>query len=165
MHIFNEISPIYWSSLVLISATIFTVFWILDARTHKELVHIDITDKELQTHRNILAVSMLMEASLVLMFWFPKQMLPLFIAFFITRTVHEFIDELHFHVDRCSANETTLHLAMWVSVLTKTFAMLFWGFFTQFNGILELPIAYYIWGIIVFGAMGLISMSEWKRGQ
>jgi hypothetical protein len=153
----------YWAILILIAATIFTIFWGLDAKTHKKLVEIDITDKELQTHRNILTASLIMEVSLVMMFWFPLAMLPIFIASFLTRFVHEFIDELHFHSDRCSPYESMLHLGMWVSVLTKIAAMFIWGFFLQYEGIWNLPVYFYPWAIILFMSMTYISYVEWKR--
>jgi hypothetical protein len=159
----NDITALQWAIVILGSATVFTFFWILDAVTHKELVKVDITDKELQTHRNILIASMLMELSLVLMYWNPWLMLPFFISFFITRFVHEFIDELHFHTDRCSKYESTLHLGMWVSVITKTAAMFLWGFFSQYHGILELPVAMYVWGFVIFSIMGFVSFVEYRR--
>jgi hypothetical protein len=159
----SDVTPMQWALMTLSAGTVFTIFWILDALTHKELVKVDITDRELQTHRNILAASMLMELSLVLMYWSPWLMLPLFIAFFITRLVHEFIDELHFHTDRCSKYESTLHLGMWISVLSKTGAMFMWGFFTQFDGVLELPMYMYVWGGIIFLTMGYVSFVEYRR--
>lgn len=158
-----HVDPFYWALLILIAATAFTIIWLFDSRTHGELVKVDITDKELQTHRNILMASFLMELSLVLMYWSPILMLPLFIAFFITRLVHEFIDELHFHTDRCTKYESTLHLGMWVTVLTKTGAMFIWGFFTQFEGVLDLPIYMYISAGIVLISMSYVSLIEWKR--
>ncbi len=148
---------------VLVSATVFTILWLLDSLTHAKLVQIDITDKELQTHRNIMLTSILMEFSLVIMYWFRLEALPLFIAFFITRTAHEFIDELHYHANRCSPYESYLHLGMWVSVLTKTFFMFIWGFFYAYKGILDLPIGYIIWGVTLVMAMSVISLMEWKR--
>ncbi len=160
---FSDITPMTWAILALGAATVFSIVWIFDARTHAELVKVDITDKELQTHRNILAASFGMEASLVLMFWSPWIMLPFFIAFLITRLVHEFIDELHFHTDRCTPYESTLHLVMWVSVFVKTTTMFLWGFFTQFEGLFDLPWYIFVWGFIVFGAMGITSYFEWKR--
>lgn len=163
MQILENTEPIMWALVILGSGTIFSIFWLLDARTHKELVKVDITEKELQTHRNILVASLLMEASLVGMFWNSYILLPFFIAFFITRIVHEFIDELHFHTDRCSPYESNLHLGMWVSVLTKTFAMFIWGFFTNYEGILELPIILYVWAAIIFGLMGYVSLKEYRR--
>lgn len=160
----HEVSPVYWAVAILMAATGFTVLWLLDAITHKALVKIDITDKELQTHRNILVTSMLMEASLVAMFWWQWEALPFFIAFFITRTVHEFIDELHFHTDRCTVYESRLHLGMWITVLSKTVLMFMWGFFTGYKGILELPLLLYVWAALVFGTMSVVSYFEWKRG-
>lgn len=164
MDFMHEISPLYWASLILISATGFTVLWLFDALTHKELVEVDITDKELQTHRNILVVSVLMEMSLVGMYWWNFEMLPLFLTFFIVRTIHEFIDELHFHTDRCSVYESRLHLGMWVFVIGKTMAMFMWGFFTQYQGIESLPLIYYIWGALILMTMSVVSMAEWQRG-
>ncbi|MCH2233234.1 MAG: hypothetical protein MK078_03190 [Crocinitomicaceae bacterium] len=158
-----SISPVYWASLILGSATVFTIFWGLDSITHKKLARADITDQEFETHRNILTASFLMEISLVLMFWFQKAMLPFFIAFFITRTVHEFIDELKYHSDRCTPYETRLHLIMWVSVLTKSAGMFIWGYFTGYEGLTELPVIFFIWGGIVLIAMSYISWMEWKR--
>jgi magnesium-transporting ATPase (P-type) len=155
--------PLSFALIILISSTVFAIAWGLDAMTHKELVKVDITDKELQTHRNILTASLLMEISLVFMYWFPLIMLPVFIATLVTRTVHEFIDELHFHTDRCSSYESTLHLIMWITVITKTAAMFIWGFFTQYNGVLELPLPFYIWGLLVFSIMGYTSWVEYKR--
>ncbi|MCE9539562.1 MAG: hypothetical protein K8R85_10125 [Bacteroidetes bacterium] len=163
MDFIENINPVFFATAILCSATIFTIVWFLDSVTHGKLVKIDITDKELQTHRIILATSVLMELSLVLMFWFNFEMLPFFVAFFITRTVHEFIDELHWHTDRCSQYESFLHLGMWISVLSKTFLMFMWGFFTQYKGLTELNIGFYIWGVIVVGLMGLIGLVEWKR--
>lgn len=158
-----DVHPFYWALLILVAATAFTIIWLFDSQTHGELVKIDITDKELQTHRNILTSSFLMELSLVLMYWSPILMLPLFIAFFITRLIHEFIDELHFHTDRCSRYESTLHLGMWITVLTKTGAMFIWGFFTQFQGILDLPIYMFVWAGIILVSMSIVSLIEWKR--
>lgn len=163
MNFIEHINPVFFATAILSSATAFTIVWFLDSLTHGKLVKIDITDKELQTHRVILATSVLMEVSLVLMFWYNIEMLPFFAAFFITRTVHEFIDELHWHTDRCSAYESFLHLGMWVSVLSKTFLMFMWGFFTQYKGFTELHIGFYIWGVLVVGSMGLIGLVEWKR--
>jgi len=159
----NNIDPIDFALVILFAATLFTLLWGFDSLTHKKLVEIDITDKELQTHRNILLSSLLMEISLVLMFWNPWVLLPFFIAFFITRLTHEFIDELHYHTDRCDSYENYLHLGMWGSVLTKTFGMFVWGFFLQYKGVLDLPIYIYIWGGILVISMAIIGFFEWKR--
>lgn len=163
MNLFENSTPLFWALTILGSATLFTFLWSLDSVTHKKLVQIDITDKELQTHRNILIASFLMETSLVLVYWFGFAMLPFFIAFFITRTVHEFIDELKFHADRCTGYETMLHLGMWISVLTKTAAMFIWGFFTGYEGISELPVFLYVWGILLLIIMSYVSYVEWRR--
>lgn len=164
MEVINEVSPLYWATVILIASTAFTVLWSLDAMTHKKLVKIDITDKELQTHRNILLASVLMEMSLVAMYWWQIEVLPLFIAFLIVRTTHEFIDELHYHTDRCSDYESRLHLGMWIFVFIKTIVLFMWGFFTAYKGIESLPFVYYIWGAIVFSIMSIVSLFEWRRG-
>lgn len=163
MELFDGTTPLFWALTILGSATVFTAFWMLDAFTHARLVKVDITDKELQVHRNILTASFLMELSLVGMYWYPKAMLPFFIAFFITRTTHEFIDELHFHTDRCTVYESRLHLGMWLSVLTKSAAMFCWGFFGQYEGIWELPLILHIWGVMLILVMGWISFQEYRR--
>jgi hypothetical protein len=164
MELIREVNPLYWATVILIASTVFTVLWALDAVTHKRLVEVDITDKELQTHRNILVASVLMEMSLVAMYWWQIEVLPLFIAFLIVRTTHEFIDELHFHTERCSTYESRLHLGMWIFVFIKTIVLFFWGFFSAYEGIESLPIAYYIWGAIVFSIMSVVSLFEWRRG-
>lgn len=163
VELIKETGPIFWAIIILGSATVFTVLWSLDAITHKKLAQIDITDKELQTHRNILTASFLMEVSLVLMFWFQALMLPFFIAFFITRLVHEFIDELKYHADRCTPYESQLHLGMWMSVLIKTFAMFIWGFFTGFDGVLDLPVIFIVWAGLILCVMSYVSWVEWRR--
>ncbi|MDG2343183.1 MAG: hypothetical protein P8L23_01250 [Flavobacteriales bacterium] len=159
----NNFQPQEFALVILFSASLFSVLWGFDALTHKKLVKIDITDKELQTHRNILLVSVLMEISLISMFWNPLVALPVFIALFITRFSHEFIDELHYHTGRCKPYENYLHIGMWVSVLTKTFAMFLWGFCFQYNGVVELPFYIYIWAGIVLISMMIIGFFEWKR--
>jgi hypothetical protein len=163
METINAIAPIYWAIIILGAATIFVVVWLLDAMTHAKIAGHDLTDKELQVHRNILAASMVMEASLLGMYWFPLLMLPLFIAAFLTRFVQEFIDELHFHTERCTPYESTLHQVMWISVLTKSAAMFIWGFFTSFHGVLDLPLYIFLWAGLVFVTMSVISFFEWRR--
>lgn len=161
--LFLNTSPELWATIILGSATVFTILWSLDAVTHKKLAQIDITDNELQTHRNILTASFLMEVSLVLMFWFQAIMLPFFIAFFITRLVHEFIDELKYHADRCTPYESQLHLGMWMSVLIKTATMFMWGYFAAFEGVLELNLGYAIWAGLILLVMSYVSWVEWWR--
>jgi hypothetical protein len=104
-----------------------------------------------------------MEGTLVLMYWADILILPLFLAFFLTRTVHEFIDELHWHTDRCSSYESFLHLGMWISILTNTFAMFTWGFFTHYKGLDELNSIYIIWAFVVGISIFFIGLKEWKR--
>ena len=162
MNYIEGVDAMYWATVVLVATTGFTILWLLDAVTHKKLVHVDITDKELQTHRNILVASVLMEISLVCMYWWSVEVLPFFITFIIVRTAHEFIDELHYHTDRCSAYESRLHLGMWFFVFIKTIALFMWGFFTQYKGIEEFPIVYYLWAGVVL--MSIVSISEWRRG-
>ena len=152
-----------FAPLILGSATVFTLFWGLDAATHAKLAHVDITDRELTTHRIILATSFAMVLSLVLMYWWPVAMLPVFIGSFITRTVHEFLDEQHYHMDRCTPYESMLHLFMWMAILTNTAAMFMWGFFTQYKGVETLPVVYYVWAGILAIAIVIISGKEWKR--
>lgn len=163
MALFESISPLYYATIALISMTGFSILWFFDSRTHAKLVRIDISDKELQVHRNILASSILMELSLVSMYWFPLESLPFFLALFITRLVHEFIDELHFHTDRCTIYESRLHLGMWIFVLIKTFVLFMWGFFTMYIGLETLPFVFYIWAGLLLVLMSYTGFVEWFR--
>jgi len=163
MNHLTDISPLVWATIILVAATLFVVTWSLDAVTHKKLAHIDITDKELQTHRTILVASFLMEFSLVAMFWFPLEALPFFIAFVVTRTVHEFIDELKYHSDRCTPYESRLHLVMWFSIIVKTSTLFIWGFFLSYEGVLNLPVIFYVWTFVLLTAMAYVSWVEWRR--
>lgn len=158
-----EITPVNWARIVLVSAILFSFFWGLDALTHKRIAEKEITDKELNVHRIILLCSLLMEISLVGVYWFGWIMLPLFIATFITRTAHEFIDELKFHVGRCTQKESYLHLGMWTTVLVKTSALFIWGFIYNYNGIMNLPFYYYLIAVLVLITMSIISYFEWQR--
>lgn len=151
--------------LGLLSASAFTFFWFLDSKTHSALVHSDISDPELRTHRVLILSSGMMEFSLILMFWFRWESLALFIAAFITRTAHEFIDELKFHVDRCTFRETLYHLIMWIAVLTKTFSLFIWGFFFRYEGLTELPVWMDAWAVLIVILMGMISLKEWNQGK
>jgi hypothetical protein len=160
-----NIDPTYFAFAILVSATIFTFAWFLDARTHARLVKVDITDRELQTHRILILTSGLMEFSLVLMYWLDVEILPLFIAALVTRTAHEFIDELRYHTDRCSFYETILHLTMWISVISKTSFLFIWGFFTHYKGIETLHPVLYAWGGLIVITMGIISLKEWFQGK
>ena len=159
----NSVSPIFWASSILITGALFAIFWTLDALQHKELVHIDITENELKTHRIILLTSMLMELSLIAMFWFPMEALPFFIALLFTRTAHEFMDELKYHMDRCTIYETMLHLAMWISVLANTILMFSWGFFTQYRGLFDLHPSFFVFALAIFISILWIVYKEWER--
>jgi hypothetical protein len=162
---FDPINPNFWAIAILICTTVFSVLWFLDALKHKELVKTDITSNELRTHRNILISSGIMELALVAMFWFQLESLPFFIAAFITRTAHEFLDELKYHADRCSSYENFIHLGMWVTVLSKTILQFIWGFFYQYQGIETFDYGIYCWAGIVLLTMGITSFFEWKRGK
>jgi hypothetical protein len=164
MSTIESLNTIYLALGILISATVFLVAWYFDSKMHGEIAGRDITDRELQTHRLILIPSVLMEVTLVFMYFInPWYLLPPFLAFYLTRTVQEGIDELHFHVDRCTPYESYLHLIMWCSVHTKTFFMFIWGFFFQFQGVESLPVFLYPLFLIIFSFMGLIGLIEWRR--
>lgn len=160
---FPDLNPFFFALAILVSATFFTCTWILDAITHANLVDSHITRRELQTHRILIVTSGLMELSLLLMFWFRWEILPVFIAAFITRTAHEFIDEVSWHSKRCTFYETILHLIMWLTVLSKTFFLFIWGFFSHFKGVENLPVAFYMWGFVIVIVMGFVSMKEWNQ--
>lgn len=161
----TQINATYFACAILISSTIFVIAWSLDAITHSRLVKIDISDKELQTHRILILSSGLMELCLVLMYWFDIEILPIFIAAVVTRTAHEFIDELRYHTDRCTFRETLLHLIMWITVISKTSFLFIWGFFTHYQGLEKLHPAFYIWGILIIGIMSITSVKEWRQGK
>lgn len=160
-----DLNPNTYALLILVSGTIFVFMWLLDSVKHKELVGVDISDPELQTHRNILVASVIMEISLILFYWSPLIALPLFIASLITRLSQEFIDEMKFHATRCTPYESYLHIGMWISVYVKTFAMFIWGITTQYKGVLELPLYLYIWALILIASMLVISYREWNHSS
>ncbi|MBK9192583.1 MAG: hypothetical protein IPM77_14375 [Crocinitomicaceae bacterium] len=161
--LFDGVTTELWCLLILGSATVFTVAWTLDAVTHKELAHKEITRLELDTHRRILLASFVMELSLVSAYWLGAAALPLFIGAFITRLVHEFIDELKFHTDRCTFYESMLHLVMWISVITKTAAMFCWGFLLEYQGVTDVPVIFIIWAGLLLVVMSYVSYKEWYR--
>jgi hypothetical protein len=163
MNQIENISPNFFALAILIAATLFTVAWFFDAITHSKVGESDVTKRELHTHRILIITSMLMEFSLVLMYWFSYEVLPLFIAALVTRTAHEFIDEIKFHVKRCSFYETMLHLSMWITVITKTVFMFLWGFYCHYKGLTNLHPALFIWGIAIVICMSFISLKEWNQ--
>ena len=158
-----EINPSVWGISLLLLNLFFLVAWTFDSREHARLKNLDISDKELLTHRLILIPSLLMELSLVLMFWFPLIMLPFFIAFYLVRTVHEYIDESHFHVNRCSPREAYLHLVMWCTVHIKTWIMFIWGFFLQYDGLFSLHISILILYTFILVGLSIITLIEFRR--
>ena len=101
--------------------------------------------------------------SLIAMFWFPMEALPFFIALLFTRTAHEFMDELKYHMDRCTIYETMLHLAMWISVLANTILMFSWGFFTQYRGLFDLHPSFFVFALAIFISILWIGYKEWER--
>ena len=159
----NNIKPLYFFISILGCSLVFLIAWFFDSRTHGKLIN-EIDKKELQTHRLILIPSILAELSIVLMFWInPWYLLPFFLAFYLTRTIQEFIDELKWHTGRCSDQEAYLHLIMWCSVHAKVMLMFIWGFFFQFQGLSEIPLIYHITMFITLAGMGILSLIEWKR--
>lgn len=159
----RSISPTFFALAILVCATIFLVVWFFDSKLHGQLVG-DLDKQELQTHRLILIPSILMEVCLVLMFWInPWYLLPFFLAFYITRTIQELIDELHWHAPRCTKFESFMHLAMWCSVHAKVYLMFMWGFFLQYEGIELVPIWIHALFFLVISGMGIISIIEWRR--
>ena len=155
-----EFSPVQFGSLLLITGICFVVLWYMDHKTHLAIWKKDITDGELRTHRMILYSSYGLLAGLVLLAVSPIVALPLCIGCFISRLTHEFIDELHWHLPRCTERETLIHLGMWVSVQTGTFTLFVWGFAYQYQGFLELPWPFYVGFAAVAGAMGWIGHHE-----
>jgi hypothetical protein len=160
MNLLTLPSPVELAIVVAISGVLFTVLWYFDHRTHLAIWQRDITDGELRTHRLILYASYALQASLVLMAWSPWIALPLFLGAWITRTVHEAIDEFHWHLPRCTEREALIHLGMWITIHAGTTAMFIWGFFYRFEGILGLPKPILVVFGAVFVAMGAIGRSE-----
>lgn len=153
-------TPLELGIAIAVSGVLFTVLWFFDHRTHLAIWKRDITDGELRTHRMILYASYALQASLVLMAFSPWLALPLFVGAWITRTVHETIDEIHWHLPRCTERETMIHLGMWITIHAGTTAMFIWGFFYRFAGIFDLPRPVLAIFGAVFLAMGAIGRSE-----
>lgn len=153
-------TPTALAIVVAVCGVVFTVLWYLDHRTHLAIWRADITDGELRTHRLILYASYVLQASLVLMAWSPWLALPLFVGAWITRTVHEAIDEFHWHLPRCTERESLIHLGMWVTIHAGTTAMFLWGFCYRYEGIVALPTPILVVFGVVFVAMGAIGRRE-----
>ncbi len=159
MNLVDTVTPRELAVAVLVSGLLFSILWYLDHKTHLAIWKRDITDGELRTHRMILYASYVLLGSLVLLAWLPGLALPLFIGAFVTRTLHEGIDELRWH-GRCSERETLIHLGMWISVHAGTAALFVWGWFFRYDGIADLPL--WMWGgyAAVFVAMSVIGRRE-----
>lgn len=149
------------SLLILVCTSIFVLAWGLDALTHAKIANADISDRELHTHRILILSSGLLQAVLLLFFWFDFEILPIFIALLFTRTVHEVIDEVKFHSSRCTFRETCIHFVMWISVLSQIGFLFYWGFFFHYEGLFTLPFFHFIWGGLLVLLMSFISWKEW----
>jgi hypothetical protein len=138
----DSIPSAHFAYGMLFFGIVFGIFWYIDHRTHLAIWKKDITDGELRTHRMILYASQGLMLSLLLMAWWPGQALFLFIGCWVTRTLHEFMDEIHWHLPRCSEKETLIHLVMWVCIHAGTAITFCWGFFRQYEGfeLLALPV-------------------------
>ncbi|MFM7006445.1 MAG: hypothetical protein ACKOWX_04260 [Flavobacteriales bacterium] len=156
-----KIEPNTLSLLILICSSVFVFAWYLDSLTHANIAKKDILDAELYTHRILILSSGLLQGCLLLFYWFDYEVLPFFIALFITRTIHEIIDEVKYHQARCTFRETLLHFVMWLSILSQVGFLFYWGFFFHYTGLSELPVAYFTWGTILVLLMALISWKEW----
>lgn len=152
-------SAIAWSWIAL--NALFAVAWAYDSRTHGRL---ELSDKELQVHRLILIPSIGMELALVGMFWQPWLALPLFLGCYLVRTVHEVIDELRFHVDRCAPAEAAAHLVMWVTVHTKTWLVFGWAFLLGYRGWDSLHWTAYLALGLTLVVLAIIANVELLRG-
>lgn len=163
MDTLSEISLVNYPLIILVSGIIFTIAWSYDVRLHKTYVIKNRDDLEMRTHRLILMASIVMMISLVLMYWFRMAMLPLFIASYFTRTAQELIDENHFHTNRCTFLESTIHLIMWIAIHTQTIALFIWGFYLKFNNFNQLhPLYYFGFAVIVISQV-VNSHIEWNQ--
>jgi hypothetical protein len=106
----------------------------------------------------------MLQFTLLLFYWFDYEVLPFFIAILLTRTVHEIIDEVKYHQERCTFFETVLHFVMWVSILSQIGFLFYWGFFFHYQGLATLPLLYVVWGLLLVVLMGLIGLKEWFLG-
>jgi hypothetical protein len=158
----QSLTPSFYASSIILLYFLFAIAWWFDSKIHHKLLKNQEHALELQTHRLILIPSILMELSLVIMYWYPWHALPFFLATYLTRTFQEGIDESKWHTVRCSLNESLLHLIMWISVHAKTILTFIWGFFFQFAGVNDLAPFYYFFFAIV---LGLNSWIAWRELQ
>jgi hypothetical protein len=150
--------------LILICSSVFVVVWTFDAYTHAGIARQDISDPELKTHRILILSSGMLQFTLLLFYWFDVEVLPIFLALLLTRTIHEVIDEVRYHQERCTFFETVLHFVMWVSILSQIGFLFYWGFFFHYQGLATLPLLYIVWGLLLVVLMGLIGLKEWFLG-
>ncbi|MEN9967952.1 MAG: hypothetical protein RIR94_121 [Bacteroidota bacterium] len=150
--------------LILICSSVFVVAWRFDAYTHAGIARHDISDPELKTHRILILSSGMLQFTLLLFYWFDIEVLPIFLALLLTRTIHEVIDEVRYHQERCTFFETVLHFVMWVSILSQIGFLFYWGFFFHYQGLATLPSLYFVWGLLLVVLMGLIGLKEWFLG-
>jgi hypothetical protein len=155
----SDVTPEQLSLTVLLSGISFSALWYLDHRTHERIWENEISDGELRTHRMILYASWVLLGSLVLMAWWPGIALPMFIGAFVTRTLHEGIDELRWHV-RCTERETLIHLGMWICVHTGTAAMFLWAWVHRYAGLADLPLWIWIGYGVILVAISAIGHRE-----
>jgi hypothetical protein len=139
MQFFEAITAEQYAWGMIITGIIFGISWYYDHLTHLRIWKKDITDGELRTHRMIFYASYGLIFALLLMAWFPLQALPLFIACWLARTLHETIDEIHWHLPRCTERETISHLIMLISAHAGILIVFAWGFFFQYEGLTDLP--------------------------
>ncbi|MEN9743371.1 MAG: hypothetical protein RLZZ65_1176 [Bacteroidota bacterium] len=156
-----QVAPEVLSLLILIVSTIFVGAWALDAHTHAGIAHQDISDPELKTHRILILSSGLMQFTLLLFYWFDVEVLPFFIALIFTRTIHEVIDEVRYHQERCTFYETILHFVMWISIISQVGFLFYWGFFFHYKGLETLPVYHIVWAFVLVVLMALIGAKEW----
>lgn len=136
----KHFTPLQFALGMILFGIPFAALWYLDHRTHLRIWKKDITDGELRTHRMILYASYGLMFSLLLMAWAPWLALPLFIGCWVTRTLHETMDEMFWHLPRCSESETLIHLGMWICIHSGIAVTFIWGFFFQYEGFAALPI-------------------------
>ena len=159
-----KVDPQILALLILICSSVFVVAWTFDAYTHAGIARRDISDQELKTHRILILSSGMLQFTLLLFYWFDYEVLPFFFAILLTRTVHEIIDEVKYHQERCTFFETVLHFVMWVSILSQIGFLFYWGFFFHYQGLATLHLLYVVWGLLLVVLMGLIGLKEWFLG-
>ncbi len=151
--------------VILVTGALFAAFWYLDHLTHLEIWRQDITDGELKTHRMILYASYALMLSLGIFAISPWLGLPIFVGAWITRTLHETIDEFKWHLPRCTERETLIHLVMWITIHAGTAATFLWGFFWQYEGFGELSIFYRLGFAVLFvlySVVGHLELTSYK---